>query len=76
MACGCPVACSDLPALAEVAGDAARMFPPDDPSAIAAAVRDVLADPTTFRERGIARAASFTWERAAAEYEDVYRDLL
>src|SRR5204863_4812649 len=45
MACGCPVACSDLPALAEVADGAARTFAPDDPEAIAAAVRDVLADP-------------------------------
>jgi glycosyltransferase involved in cell wall biosynthesis len=76
MACGCPVACSDLPALAEVAGDAARMFPPDDPEAIAAAVRDVLADPDSYRRRGLERAASFTWERAAAAYEQVYRELL
>jgi len=76
MACGCPVACSDVPPLVEIAGGAARAFPPDDAKAIAAAVRDVLADPGPYRERGLARAAAFTWERAAAQYEDVYRELL
>jgi glycosyltransferase involved in cell wall biosynthesis len=76
MSCGCPVACSDIPTLAEVAGDAARTFLPDDAESIAAAVRDVLDDPTGYRERGLERAAVFTWERAAAEYEDVYRELL
>ena len=76
MACGCPVACSDIPALREVAGDAARVFDPDAPDAIAAAVRDVLEHPAGYRERGLERAAAFTWERAASAYEDVYRELL
>jgi glycosyltransferase involved in cell wall biosynthesis len=76
MACGCPVVCSAIPALAEVAGDAARTFAPDDPESIATAVRDALADPGGYRERGIERAAQFTWTRAAAQYESVYRELL
>ncbi len=76
MACGCPVACSAIPPLAEVAGDAARTFAPDDPEAIAAAVGDVLLDPGRYRKRGLERAAQFTWERAAAQYEAVYRELL
>jgi len=76
MACGCPVACSDIPPLEEIAGGGARMFPPDDAKAIAAAVRDVLSDPAPYRERGLARAAEFTWERAASQYEDAYRELL
>jgi len=76
MACGCPVACSDVPALVEIAGGAARTFAPDDAEAIAAAVRDVLADAGSYRERGLARAAAFTWEHAAARHEDVYRELL
>jgi glycosyltransferase involved in cell wall biosynthesis len=76
MACGCAVACSNVPALVEVAGDAARTFAPDNAEAIAEAVRDVLREPELYRERGLARAAAFTWERAARSYEDVYRELL
>jgi glycosyltransferase involved in cell wall biosynthesis len=76
MACGCPVACSDVPALAEVAGDAARTFAHDDAKTMADAVRAVLAEPAQYRARGLERAAAFTWERAATEYEDVYRELL
>ena len=60
----------------EVAGGAARTFAADDAEAIAAAVLDVLANAADYRERGLERAASFTWERAAAQYEDVYRELL
>jgi glycosyltransferase involved in cell wall biosynthesis len=76
MACGCPVACSAIPALAEVAGGAARTFAPDDPEAIAEAVSDVLANAADYRQRGLERASSFTWERAAGRYEDVYGELL
>ena len=75
MACGCPVACSNAASLPEVCGDAARYFSPDDPAGIAAAVSEVLADPAPWTERGLARAAGFTWERAAQQHEDVYREL-
>ena len=45
MACGCPVACSNAAALPETVGDAARLFDPHDPRAIADAVLEVLAAP-------------------------------
>ena len=76
MACGCPVACSNAASLPEVCGDAARLFDPEDPHAIAEAVTDVLADPVPWVERGIVRAAGFTWERSAEAHEAVYRELL
>jgi glycosyltransferase involved in cell wall biosynthesis len=76
MACGCPVACSVAASLPEVCGDAARYFSPDEPEEIAGAVRDVLADPASWSERGVGRAAGFTWERSARAHEDVYRELL
>ncbi len=76
MACGCPVACSAAASLPEVCGDAARYFSPDDSGEIAAAVEDVLADPSGWSARGLERAAAFTWERSAAAHEDVYRELL
>ena len=76
MASGCPVACSDAASLPEVCGGAARLFDPESPEAIAEAVRAVLDDPEPWRERGLARAAEFTWERSARQHEDAYRALL
>jgi glycosyltransferase involved in cell wall biosynthesis len=76
MACGCPVACSNAAALPETAGDAARLFEPHDPRAIADAVLDVLADPDPWVERGLARAAEFSWAATARATEAVYRELL
>ncbi|HZS23508.1 MAG TPA: glycosyltransferase family 1 protein [Gaiellaceae bacterium] len=76
MACGCPVVCSNVASLPEVCGDAARYFDPHDVDEIADAVLDVLTDPEPWRERGLARAAEFTWERTARAHEEVYRELL
>ncbi len=76
MACGCPVACSNVAALPEVCGEAARYFSPDDPADIARAVGEVLAAPATWVARGLERAATFTWDRSAEAYEAVYRELL
>jgi glycosyltransferase involved in cell wall biosynthesis len=76
MACGCPVACSNVAALPEVVGDAARGFDPLDPHAIAEAVLDVLAAPDEWSRRGLSRAAGFSWDTTARAHEDVYRELL
>jgi glycosyltransferase involved in cell wall biosynthesis len=61
---GVPVACSDLPVLREVGGDAARYFPTHDGAAAAAAIRAAMDDPAA-PARGRERAARFTWEAAA-----------
>jgi glycosyltransferase involved in cell wall biosynthesis len=76
MACGCPVACSNAASLPEVCGDAARYFSPENADEMAAAAAEVLDDPAPWAERGLARAAEFTWERSAKQHEDVYRELL
>jgi len=76
MACGCPVACSNAGALPEVVGDAARLFDPRDPRAIADAVLDVLSDREAWVERGLARAERFSWEQTARATEATYRELL
>ncbi|MBI5105311.1 MAG: glycosyltransferase family 4 protein [Solirubrobacterales bacterium] len=72
---GVPVACSDRASLPEVAGDAALVFDPDRPQAIADAVARLLRD-APLRERlaaaGRARAATFTWERTARETVAAY----
>jgi glycosyltransferase involved in cell wall biosynthesis len=67
MARGVPVACSDASSLPEVAGDAALLFDPLDPRAIANAIAKLL-DPTVaarLRDAGRARVHKFTWERCA-----------
>jgi glycosyltransferase involved in cell wall biosynthesis len=76
MACGCPVACSNVAALPEVVGDAARLFDPRDPASIAAAVLDVLASPEEWSARGLVRARGFSWDATARATDEVYAELL
>ncbi len=73
---GVPVACADRGALAEVAGDAALLFDPDDQDAVTAALRVLLHDRARAAQlvaRGHERVRAFTWERTAqltlASYE-------
>jgi glycosyltransferase involved in cell wall biosynthesis len=75
MACGCPVACSDAAALPEVVGDAARLFDPHDPEAIAAGILDVLGDPAPWVQRGLLRAEQYSWDVTARLTDAVYREL-
>ena len=75
MACGCPVACSNVTSLPEVAGDAARLFDPHDADEIAAAISDVLDEPEPWIARGLERAKVFTWESCARAHDEVYREL-
>jgi glycosyltransferase involved in cell wall biosynthesis len=68
MACGTPVIASDVPALREVAADAACFVPPGDAPALAAAMSRLLSDPAAAaraREQGKRRAQSFSWLRTA-----------
>jgi glycosyltransferase involved in cell wall biosynthesis len=75
MACGCPVAASRVGGLPETCGDAAVLFDPWDPEAIAAGVEEALDRAPDLRVRGLARAAAFTWEETARRHEAAYRDL-
>jgi glycosyltransferase involved in cell wall biosynthesis len=72
LASGCPVACSDLPPLREVAGDAAVYFDSTEPESIAAATRETVARGGA---SGPARAARFTWAECARRHDQVYREL-
>jgi glycosyltransferase involved in cell wall biosynthesis len=76
MACGCPVAASTAGALPEIVGDAARLFDPREPEAIAGAVRDVLESPDEWARRGLERAALYSWDVTARATDAVYRELL
>ncbi len=79
MACGTPVVASNVSALPEVLGDAARYADPDDVESIAAALKAVLTDQalaTDLRERGLKRAATFSWENTARQTVESYRRAL
>lgn len=75
MASGCPVAASSRGALPEVCGDAAVLFDPDDPDAIAAGVLQAIERADELSRRGPERAAGFTWEATARAHVDVYRTI-
>ena len=68
MACGTPAVTTTGGSLPEVAGDAAALVEPGDAGALAAAVAKLAADPAARHAaagHGLARAATFTWERCA-----------
>jgi len=68
MACGCPVICSNVDSLPEVAGEACILLSPTDTEGFAGAIRRVWMDTTlaqTMREKGLAQAQRFSWENMA-----------
>ncbi len=72
---GLPVACSNLSAMPEVAGDAARYFDPLHPDDIAAAVLDLLEDPalaSRLTAAGRERARLFSWTATAERTLECY----
>ena len=76
MACGTPVVTSNVSCLPEVAGDGALLVNPNSVEEIADAMRRLHTDPAlraTVREKGLARASAFTWDRTATKYLEVYR---
>ena len=79
MASGTPVIASNTTGLAETVGDAAITIDPRSPEEAAEALRRLLND-DALRNRlvaaGHARAAEFTWGRAAGATADVYRQAL
>ena len=70
MACGTPVVATDVPALREVSGGAAVLVPLGDEAALADAVAAIVGDPqarSAARAKGLARAATFSWEGSAEQ---------
>jgi glycosyltransferase involved in cell wall biosynthesis len=79
LACGVPAVVLDTSSLPEVVGGAGLLVPPGDSAALAAALRRLVADPGLAAElasRAPAQAARFSWQRAAAEMEEVFREAL
>ena len=76
---GTPVASSDAFSLPEVGGDAARYFDPHETEQMVDVLHAILADPdlqADMRQRGLAQAARFSWQKAAEETWALYQKLL
>ena len=76
MACGAPVVSSRATSLAEVVGDAALTFSPDDAQSLAELLRRLWRDPSErakLSARSLSQAAGFSWERTAEETLEAYR---
>jgi glycosyltransferase involved in cell wall biosynthesis len=78
MACGTPIAASDIPSTREVCAGACVFFDLGDPADCSAAILRAT-ERTTGRQlarRGLARASEFTWEECARKTKKVYESLL
>jgi phosphatidylinositol alpha-mannosyltransferase len=81
MAAGVPVVASDIAGYREVIrhGTDGLLVAPNDPGALAGAVRRILSDPslaTSLREGGRRRAKRYGWEAVLPQIEDAYAEAL
>lgn len=79
MACGTVPIVSNCSSLPEVVGDVGLQVNPNDSAELAAALYRALTDQpwrTAMRAAGLARAASFTWERTARTALAAYKTAL
>lgn len=78
-AAGCPVIASNRSSLSEIAGDAAVLIDPEDENSLTGDVVKVL-DDEQFRsslvERGMLRAADFSWDKTASSTRIIYESLI
>lgn len=78
MACGVPVAASNVSSIPEVAGDAAMLFDPNDPKDISSKIDKIIRDDALRNKliiKGLERAKRFTWEDTARKTLEVYRSV-
>lgn len=76
MACGTPTVIAESTSLPEVGHDAAIYFPVGDDERLAHELAQLIENGdlrTDLRERGVKRAAEFTWERTAQATAAVYQ---
>jgi len=79
MASGTPVVTSGVSSLPEVVGDAAMLVNPENVFDIARGIKEVLLDDElrrTLIQRGREQAAKFSWQRAAREVLEIYREVV
>jgi glycosyltransferase involved in cell wall biosynthesis len=78
MASGTPVITSNTSSMPEVAGDAALLTDPFNPDEILAAMNRITGDPKLRKElieKGLLRAAEFSWKAMATNVLSIYRGM-
>lgn len=78
MACGTPVIAANRAALPEVVGAAGMLVNPYEVDDLAAAITQLLADPTRRQHLAVAgqqRAAQFTWDKVATQLLNLYQEV-
>ncbi len=78
MACGTPVAVSNVSSLPEVVGKAGVTFDPEDTPAIAGALRRLLEDGSLreeLRAAGLEQGRRFSWRASADQLKGIYESL-
>ncbi|MBK9991861.1 MAG: glycosyltransferase family 4 protein [Verrucomicrobia bacterium] len=76
---GCALVLGDIPSLREIWSDAALYVPPNDQTALAAALQSLIADPSRREHYAAAarqRARLYTPEKTTHGYLEVYSELL
>lgn len=76
MACGAPVAVSNISSLPEVVGEAGVLFDPESVESIAAGIIEAVRNRSKLKEKSLAQAGKFTWEKTAKETHKVYELVL
>jgi glycosyltransferase involved in cell wall biosynthesis len=79
MACGAPVVASNIPSVAEVVGNAARLVDPFDSHAWSSNIIELIVNKdvrASHSSRGFARAAQFSWHLAATRTMEVYEEVM
>jgi glycosyltransferase involved in cell wall biosynthesis len=79
MACGLPVAASQIGTLEEVLGKGAALFDPREPQSIAATMQDLLENEQrreALRQAGLAQAKAYSWEVTARKTLSAYEEVL
>ena len=78
MAAGVPVITSSGSSMEEIAAGRALLADPTDTVSLAAAIGALMADPDLARrlgELGPANAVTYTWEKAAQAFADIYEEV-
>jgi glycosyltransferase involved in cell wall biosynthesis len=76
MACGTPVLTSNVSAIPEVVGSAARLVDPESVAELEAAIAELCDDSerrAQWRELGLARSRMFNWDRTASQTLEILR---